>query len=194
MSRLQVCSCCTATRELADLADVHGTGRLLADQGHEAAEATELPQESRAIEEDARNSRLTILSTMRPHYAENDEVKRHEYVKIDDRGVKYENPAELEGNMTKTKEYFDNKKGGQNNNHDITYPEKNVHYKKFYEQFTECLKIGFHENFAGCNALNLEGQNDNYEITGKLDTLERLKAVDIDVCEYKYEARLMRNK
>ena len=74
--------------------------------------------------------------------------------------------------------------------------EKNDEYKKFYEQFEECLKLGTHENFANdqdaieqewCDAWKLkdemartdvhlenkkEGWKDNYIITDERDTLE----------------------
>ena len=59
------CPWCTATR---DLAARHGSGLLLADPEDKAAEAPELPQVRRAIEEDARNNRLTILNTIRPFH------------------------------------------------------------------------------------------------------------------------------
>ena len=75
----------------------HGTGLLFAAPGYEAAGATELPQESRAIEEDARNNRLTtILNRTRPHPAEDDEVKMREYGKYDEQDAEYANLGNYE--------------------------------------------------------------------------------------------------
>ena len=136
--RLLLCSCCTATREHADR---HGTGLFLAEPGNEAAEEPELPQERRAIAEDAvfRINRLTTtLTTMRPDFTGADE-KMNEYQKIfvqfaeyvnlrnneDSEGVENDelgrySTTKHEDEQNESKEYSDSKKVNQNNSYDTT--------------------------------------------------------------------------
>ena len=145
--RLHECSCCTATRELAAL---HGTGRLLDDPGNRDAEVTELPQVRRAIEEDARNNRLTtILNTMRPFHAGAGDKDKIAYKRTYEQFVEsvnlrtYEDLAELMRCKTlKPEDEQTSKKEDQIENYNITehlhhvfsgIAEKIDDYKKFHE-------------------------------------------------------------
>ena len=119
------CMCLKTTKQWSrwfrEHAERHGTGLLLADPGHEAAEATELPQESRAIEEDAR-FRNDRFNKMRPILVNHDEEDdRGDYLKF------YEQI--IDG--AETSKYIDYMKKNRNDIYNVTGESLIPEYLKF---------------------------------------------------------------